>query len=286
MAQTLLEAWRAFRDERSVTLSPSTLSTDYRSVERYLERCPVQNLEQGRAALTWVLKEAPPNTGLRVSGLLKTLYRWAAAPDVALVSHNPVASFKLPKRPTRHEEVQVIPNNEIPLVLAALSRRLRKGIRPPWHKIAEYMLQTGMRTGEAFATHVDDVQGDRVLVHANHTVYHGLKTTTKTGRKRWVPLNEVALGILGELQPGPDGRFFPWSRTAFQSFFSDRMQKVHNRGIIGALYRPYDLRHTAISRWLEAGVPVATAASWAGNSSGVIWAHYAGSSNDYEMPVL
>lgn len=286
MAQTLLETWRAFRDERSVTLSPSTLSTDYRAVERYLERCPIQDLEQGRAAITWVLKNAPPSTGLRVGGFLKTLYRWAAAPDVALITTNPVASFRMPKRQVRHDEIQVIPANEIPLVLAALSRRLRTGTKTPWHKVAEYMLQTGMRTGEAFATHVDDVQGDRVLVHANHTVHHGLKSTTKTGRQRWVPLNDVARGILGELQPGPDGRFFPWSRTAFQSFFADRMQKVHNRGLVAAAYRPYDLRHTAISRWLESGVPVATAASWAGNSSGVIWAHYAGSTGDYAMPVL
>lgn len=41
-------------------------------------------------------------------------------------------------------------------------------------------------------------------------------------------------------------------------------------------YRPYDLRHVAISRWLGAGIPVAQAAQWAGNTSEVIWKHYAG----------
>jgi len=51
-------------------------------------------------------------------------------------------------------------------------------------------------------------------------------------------------------------------------------------------YRPYDLRHVAISRWLEAGIPVTQAAQWAGNTSEVIWKHYAGSTTEYEMPVL
>ena len=42
----------------------------------------------------------------------------------------------------------------------------------------------------------------------------------------------------------------------------------------------------AISRWLEAGIPVAQAAAWAGNTSEVIWKHYANVTQDYEMPVL
>ena len=42
----------------------------------------------------------------------------------------------------------------------------------------------------------------------------------------------------------------------------------------------------AISRWLEAGIPVAQAAQWAGNTSEVIWKHYASNTTDYEMPVL
>lgn len=40
-------------------------------------------------------------------------------------------------------------------------------------------------------------------------------------------------------------------------------------------WRPYDLRHFAISFWLLAGVAVTQAALWAGNSEGVIWAFYA-----------
>lgn len=79
---------------------------------------------------------------------------------------------------------------------------------------------------------------------------------------------------------------FPWGRYAFQNFFREKVDQLHAAGLVKARYRPYDLRHVAISRWLEAGIPVAQAAKWAGNTSEVIWKHYAGTTKDYEMPVL
>ena len=56
--------------------------------------------------------------------------------------------------------------------------------------------------------------------------------------------------------------------------------------VVTHLYRPYDLRHTSISRWIEAGIPVAQVASWAGNTADVIWRHYANTTQTYEIPVL
>jgi hypothetical protein len=64
------------------------------------------------------------------------------------------------------------------------------------------------------------------------------------------------------------------------------VDQLHAAGLTKHRYRPYDLRHVAISRWLEAGIPVTQAASWAGNTSEVIWKHYAGSTVEYVMPVL
>ena len=69
-------------------------------------------------------------------------------------------------------------------------------------------------------------------------------------------------------------------------FFRNRVDELHNAGLVKARYRPYDLRHVAISRWLEAGIPVAQAANWAGNTSEVIWKHYANNTQEYEVPVL
>lgn len=276
-------AWAQFTAERSVALCATTISTDYAQVAKWLHRCPVQELERGREVMSWVLQQQPRKAALRVGMFVKTLYRWAASEGVDLVPSNPVATFRFPKKPQADDEVVVIPRLEVPFLFAGLQRFNPE--LPRWDLVAEFMLQTGLRTGEAFAVRYEDIDGQRLLVHANMTLTHGLKASTKTNKKRTVPLNEVAVRILEELGPG-QGYLFPWNRQAFQSFFKDRVERLHSQKVISRRYRPYDLRHTAISGWLEAGVPVAQAASWAGNTSEVIWKHYASSTYDHPMPVL
>jgi integrase len=68
----------------------------------------------------------------------------------------------------------------------------------------------------------------------------------------------------------------------WQAFVSER----HEVGLISNLYRPYDCRHTAISRWIEAGIPVPQVAAWAGNTSEVIFKHYCNATQEYDMPEL
>ena len=233
--------------------------------------------------MTWVLRQEPKKSARKVAGYIRAFYRWAASEDVGILPVNPVASFKFPKRLQDDEDVIVIPTDKVPFVLAALERQ--SSALQQWSEVATLMLQTGLRTGEAFAIRQGDLKGDRLLVHQNLTLTHGLKNSTKTNRQRRVPLNDVARGIL-ERQSPVSGFLFPWNRHAYQSFFRDRMQSLYDQGIIERRYRPYDLRHTAISRWLEAGVPVAQVALWAGNSAEVIWKHYAGASEDYAIPTL
>lgn len=279
----LLDAWTAFRDERAVSLHATSLNSDYRQTEQWLKRCPVTDLEDGRDAMRWVLTQQPQKAALRVGMYLKCLYRWASSEDVALLDRNPVASFRFPKRPQSDEEVVVIPRTEMPFLMAGLTRKNRRPAK--WHLVAEWMHQTGMRTGEAFAVQWADIRDGQVLVHQNMTLTHGLKDSTKTNRKRWVPLNPLVEGILEET-PRTSDFVFPWNRNAFQSFFAQRVQLLVAQCAISRNYRPYDLRHTAISGWLEAGIPIAKVASWAGNSPEVIWKHYANSTQEYKMPTL
>jgi integrase len=281
---SLCDAWERFKAERSISLSVTSLCTDYQQVTRWLSRCPVQELQEGRQVLLWVLGQKPLQSARRVTMFVRSMYRWASSEDVALLQRNPVANFKMPKAPQRDHEVTVIPRHEIPLVLSALAAK-RHHRSHNWALYAEFMLQTGMRTGEVRALRWEDIKDQKALVHSNFTLTHGLKNSTKTNKRRAVPLNARAMEILGELERSSD-YVFPWGRHAFQSFFRDRMQELHSAGLIEKRYRPYDLRHVAISRWLEAGIPVAAAASWAGNTSEVIWKHYANTTQDYEIPVL
>nr|WP_246211520.1 tyrosine-type recombinase/integrase [Phytoactinopolyspora alkaliphila] len=49
----------------------------------------------------------------------------------------------------------------------------------------------------------------------------------------------------------------------------------HNAGTSHVAARPYDLRHAAVSTWLNAGVPATQVAEWAGHSVDVLLATYA-----------
>lgn len=281
---TLHEAWTMFVQERTIALCPTSLVSDYRQVDKWLKRCPITDLSQGRQIMAWTLSEKPVKSARRVAMYLKTLYRWASSEDVALVERNPIVSFKMPKPPQEDEDIIVIPRNETAIVLVALEGRARKP-KANWSAYSEFMLQTAMRTGEVRALKWNDVKENKILVHSNYTLTHGHKNSTKTNKKRWVPLNERCQEILGNL-PNANEYIFPYNRYAYQSWFYDRMKELHLAGLASHRYRPYDLRHTAISRWIEAGIPVAQVAKWAGNSAEMIWKHYCNTTQEYEMPTL
>lgn len=281
---TVSSAWNLFLQERSISLCPTSLGSDYRQVTKWLTRCPVQTLSQGRQVLIWVLQQQPVLSARRVCMYVRSMYKWASAEDVGLLQANPVVNFRMPKAPQKSCDITVIPRNEIALVLTALSAKSTyKTV--DWSLYAEFMLQTAMRTGEVRAAKWTDLKEKRLLVHCNYTLTHGHKNSTKTNKQRWVPLNQRAIDILAILSRDSE-YIFPWNRVAFQSFFGKRMTELHKAGLIEKRYRPYDLRHVAISRWLEIGIPVSQAAQWAGNTSEVIWKHYAGTTTEYEVPVL
>jgi integrase len=284
MTLTLAELWDAFVAERSIALCPTSLTSDYRQIRKWLQRCPVQDTEQARQIMIWVLGQTPVLTSRRVAMYVKSMYKWASQEDVAHLVRNPIASFKMPKAPQRDIDIIVIPRNEVGIVLAALAAKCSyQDVNWSWY--TEFMLQTAMRTGEVRALQWSDIKGNKILVHSNWTLTHGYKDSTKTNKKRWVPLNSRCQAILEQL-PRENECIFPWNRLAFQSYFRKKLQPLHGVGLISHLYRPYDCRHTAISRWIEAGIPVPQVANWAGNTSEVIFKHYCNTTQEYEMPVL
>ena len=284
MTLTLAELWDAFVAERSIALCPTSLTSDYRQIRKWLHRCPVQDTEQARQIMIWVLGQTPVLTSRRVAMYVKSMYKWASQEDVAHLERNPIASFKMPKAPQRDIDIIVIPRNEVGIVLAALAAKCSyQDVNWSWY--TEFMLQTAMRTGEVRALQWSDIKENKILVHSNWTLTHGYKDSTKTNKKRWVPLNSRCQAILEQL-PRENECIFPWNRLAFQSYFRKKLQPLHGVGLISHLYRPYDCRHTAISRWIEAGIPVPQVANWAGNTSEVIFKHYCNTTQEYEMPVL
>jgi site-specific recombinase XerD len=107
------------------------------------------------------------------------------------------------------------------------------------------------------------------------------------GETRPVPIHPDLAALLREhlkkYRPGPDGRIFTGPRGGI---FNDRAYlKVFHQARAAAFTgqeaasllarRPYDLRHAAVSTWLNAGVPAPQVADWAGHSVDVLLRVYA-----------
>jgi integrase len=99
---------------------------------------------------------------------------------------------------------------------------------------------------------------------------------------------------IAEFGPGPGGRLFvsrtgrgghplppPYSNPVSSNTYSRVWQKAREKGLSAAqaatplARRPYDLRHAAVSLWLNAGVPATQVAEWAGHSVNVLLKVYA-----------
>ena len=100
---TLVELWDAFLAERSIALCPTSLTSDYKQVRKWLVRCPVQDIEQARQIMIWVLGQHPVLSSRRVAMYVKSIFRWAAQEDIGYLPRNPLASFRMPKPPQRDD---------------------------------------------------------------------------------------------------------------------------------------------------------------------------------------
>ena len=103
-----------------------------------------------------------------------------------------------------------------------------------------------------------------------------------TGETRLVPVHPELVTLLRDhldlFGTGPGGRIFTGPRGGIVAEWS-YLEVFHNarREALGEtdaatqlMGRPYDLRHAAVSTWLNAGVPAAQVADWAGHSTDVL----------------
>jgi integrase len=107
------------------------------------------------------------------------------------------------------------------------------------------------------------------------------------GETRLVPIHPELVTLLRDhlerFGTGPGGRVFAGPRggtvaewSYLDVFHTARQEALGPADAAGPLMRrPYDLRHAAVSTWLNAGVPAAQVAEWAGHSVDVLLRVYA-----------
>ncbi|WP_427888614.1 tyrosine-type recombinase/integrase [Kribbella sp. GL6] len=107
-------------------------------------------------------------------------------------------------------------------------------------------------------------------------------------------LVELLRRHITDFRPGPGGRLFvsrtgkagvplppPYSNPVSSNTYARVWNKAREKALSNAQVasplarRPYDLRHAAVSLWLNAGVPATQVAEWAGHSVNVLLKVYA-----------
>lgn len=116
-----------------------------------------------------------------------------------------------------------------------------------------WQIETGMRVGETFAMREDWLDGDALTI---------LGEVTKTGKPRVVILSDKAQQIAARLIEMDPAMFSAvLTRGRLQSYWTEVRETAGLTDI-----HLHDLRHTAITRWRDSGVPLDTCARLAGHT--------------------
>ena len=134
---------------------------------------------------------------------------------------------------------------------------------------------TGLRFGELRGLRVRDVVSvpypglvvKRSLPQSGRTGAVIERATTKSGRTRLVPLSDRVRPVVDAWAEGrgPEDVLFPAPEGGY--IHAQNWRRAVRWSTTGLGRRPHDLRHTAASLWIAAGVDIKTVSSWLGHST-------------------
>lgn len=159
-----------------------------------------------------------------------------------------VDAGELTANPSRRVKVLQVNNQRTRVVSSAEEKALLSEIDDHAKPIVIFALHTGLRRGELFNLKWDDIDFERRTL---------LVQESKSGKKRYVPLNVTAMNLLKTLDMGTD-YVFPSPVTGGQRKEIKRTFGRAKRETKIDNLRFHDLRHTAATRMAENGADAFT----------------------------
>jgi len=219
------------------------------------------------------------STSNRYIGTLKAMFNRAVEWDV--IEQNPIAKVKKQKSDSR-AIVRYLTSLEEQRLRASLRSRDRRlaesnpfyaggrfvplkailgGYPDHIHPMILLLMNTGMRRGEMFNLHWQDVD----LINKRLTV---AGNTSKTGQTRYIPLNVEALNVLQiwEKQTERYSGFVFIGKNGQRFSNIDKAWKVLLREAKISEFRLHDLRHNFASRLVSAGIDLNSVRELLGHS--------------------
>lgn len=210
-------------------------------------------------------------TAARVRTTLRGLFRYAVRTRRLQVS--PAELVPLPHPDSRTGKVVEVDPLPFPVLLEVVDEQRKVAGR--YAEITLVLALTGVRFGELRGLRVRDVVSVPYpgIVVKRSVPQSGLtgavieRATTKSGRSRMVPLSDLVRPVVERWAEGrePNDLLFPAPEGGYLSAQNWRRAVHWNRTGLGR--RPHDLRHTAASLWIAAGVDIKTVSAWLGHST-------------------
>lgn len=216
---------------------------------------------------------------VKIHSICRAMFRTAL--EDARITSNPMAGIK-----TRGEV-----NREMKILTPEQYAALMKATPEHYRLLVRTAVSTGCRLGELMELRPEDLRGNMLVISRTVQVVNKprayiVKAGTKNGKSRTVRITaDLAQELREAGTPGqllftrPGGRYLPqndadgWWKRATKA-----------AGIEG--FRFHDLRHTAISWWVHAGMPLENVRDRAGHSSLAITSRYVHAREDAERDVL
>jgi integrase len=293
----LREVWEKYKQASADRVAKTTQEAWWKATDGLLLKLPsnLLLLDKARPAVAKMLEIYSPETVRRNLSDLIAACNWAVREG--LIEKNPYAGMKreLPKKSPSKRSREHFESNEIKAIL----KEFRKDeVASYYANYVEMLALTGFRPEEAIALTWDDVISDesgKTFLKVNKAFSKGQLKPTKTYDTRDFPCNDQLTAFLENLPRLPNGKnlIFP-SPTGLhldQSNFSGRqwrptVKKLAKEKKVKQYLPCYNLRHSFITRLIQEGIDVATAAKLAGNSPQVIFDHYLAARTDVTLPDL
>lgn len=211
----------------------------------------------------------PLVAGNRDLALLRAAFNWAVLGG--LVKSSPfrigdVTAVRLTRETARTRRLQ--PGEAERLLESANSL----------HDVITAALETGCRRGELLS-----MQWHQIRFHPRAEIFLPAGKT-KTKRDRRIPISSVLAAVLTRRRTDPSGAILPPEAYVFGDEIGRRRPSIVKAWLL-TLHRAkiddlhfHDLRREAGSRWMDAGIPLATIQRWLGHANIAQTSTYLGAS--------
>ena len=304
-SQTLSKLYKQYIDTKRPSIRPGTWKNNYLVMWGHIRRSPFADIDPELETTGYAQKlfdrasqTLTPDTCYRLMVQLNACLKWAIESKRIKLTRSPFEGMatkarKLIKK-SEDEETDINPftSTERDTIIKAFQAHPCYSHYYPYVYFCFYV---GCRPSEAIALTWNDISDDLSQITFKSAVVAGEGgkqkcSGLKTQKKRTFPCNRQVREILSQVrQTGKNANAQVFTSVTGKvidiGYFRSIWVKVLDE--LGIEYRkPYQMRHTFITLYLDAGLDAKDIGKLVGNSPAMIYKHYAGHRTGLSLPEI